>query len=152
MKKEIIGSGFWLLLALYLCRESFRLGIGSATRPGPGFFPLGAALAVAIIAIFRWLNIVRRKSTLSTALSDAAGEWKKIVPVLGGMLFYALLLESLGLVICTFVLVAFYLKAIAAQRWLVSLSFAFAVALTSHLFFDVLLIAQLPRGLLALFD
>ena len=65
------------------------------------------------------------------------------------MIAYAFLLDFLGFLLCTFLLVAFYLKVIAARRWLVTLSFATAVALTSHLFFDVLLKAELPRGLLS---
>jgi hypothetical protein len=40
------------------------------------------------------------------------------------------------------------LKVVAARAWRVSASFAAAVGLMSHLFFDVLLNAQLPRGLL----
>jgi hypothetical protein len=64
------------------------------------------------------------------------------------MTAYAFLLDLLGFLFCTFLLVAFYLRVIAARRWLVTLSFAAAVALTSHFFFDVLLKAELPRGLL----
>ena len=66
------------------------------------------------------------------------------------MLAYVLLLESLGFAISTFLLLAFYLKWVAAQAWRLSVSFAVLAALGAHLFFDVLLRAQLPRGLLAL--
>jgi hypothetical protein len=41
-----------------------------------------------------------------------------------------------------------YLKIIALQRWQLSVGFALAVALLAHLFFDLLLNAQLPRGIL----
>jgi hypothetical protein len=64
------------------------------------------------------------------------------------MAAYAFLLEPLGFAVCTFFLMAFYLKIIALQRWQLSLGFALAVALVAHLFFDLLLNAQLPRGIL----
>jgi len=67
------------------------------------------------------------------------------------MVAYVFLLDVLGFLLCTFLLVAFYLKVIAARAWRMSASFAAAVALLSHLFFDVLLNAQLPRGLLGWF-
>ena len=79
------------------------------------------------------------------------GELGLVACVIAGIIAYAVLLDTLGFVVCTFLLVAFYLKVIAARRWLVSLCFAAAVALTSHFFFDVLLKAELPRGLLSWF-
>ncbi len=68
------------------------------------------------------------------------------------MMAYAFLLDFLGFLLCTFLLGGFYLRVIAARRWPATLSFAAAVALASHFFFDVLLKAELPRGLLELVD
>jgi len=150
MKKEIFVTAFWLVFSLYASIESFRLGIGTAHRPGPGFFPFGAAIAVGVISLLRvWRTCKEIPITKMTVIATSR-EWKKIVCAVASMLLYAYLLEPLGFVICTFLLMAFYLKVIAAQRWLLSLSFAAAVAGVSYLFFDVLLNAQLPRGILTL--
>ena len=148
MKREIIICSFWLLLSFYLCIESYRLGLSTANRPGPGFFPFIATIAIGLIAAFRLLNNIRKSSPHNNSELAIAGEAKLVLYVIAGMTAYAFLLELLGFFFCTFLLVAFYLKIIAARRWLVTLSFAAAVALTSHLFFDVLLKAELPRGLL----
>ena len=78
-----------------------------------------------------------------------AGEARLVAYVIAGMMAYAFLLNLLGFQLCTFLLVAFYLKVIAARGWLVTLTFAAAVGLASHVFFDVLLKADLPRGLLS---
>lgn len=80
--------------------------------------------------------------------SLAADEIRLVLSVIAGMISYVFLLEPLGFMICTFLLVAFYLKVVATRSWLTSLGFAAAVALASHLFFDLFLNAQLPRGLL----
>ncbi len=77
-----------------------------------------------------------------------AGDARLVIYVIAGMLAYVFLLDVLGFLFCTFLLVAFYLKVVAERSWLTSVSFAAAVALVSHLFFDVLLNAQLPRGAL----
>ena len=147
MKIDSIIACFWLLLSLYLAYASYQLGLGSAGRPGAGFFPFGAALAIGIIAIFRLIGVspVQRETMLATSTL----EWKKIIAVVAGMLAYAVLLDDVGFAICTFLLLAFYLKIVAAQPWQKSLVFAAVTALGAHLFFDVLLRAQLPRGLLA---
>lgn len=151
MRKELAISGFWLILSLYLAIESYRLGLSTGNRPGPGFFPFGAAAAIGVIAGFRLVKNFRRRATTEVSESAGSGEAPLVFAVLAGTVAYVLLLDLLGFLLCTLLLLAFYLKVIAARSWRVSASFAAAVALMSHLFFDVLLNAQLPRGLLGWF-
>jgi hypothetical protein len=44
---------FFILFSLYVCIESWRLGVGSFFRPGAGFFPFysGALLGVLSLAL-----------------------------------------------------------------------------------------------------
>ena len=146
MKKELAISAFWLLLALYLSVTADKLGLGVGGRPGPGFFPFGAALAIAVIALIRLLRA--RSEKPAATLATSGSEWRKIACVIAGMTLYAFLLEPVGFALCTFLLMLFYLKIIALQRWELSLGFAFAVALLAHIVFDLVLDAQLPRGIL----
>jgi putative tricarboxylic transport membrane protein len=146
VKKELTISTLWLLLALYLCLAAYKLGLGAAGRPGAGFFPFGAAMAIAVLALFRLLRA--RSEKPAATLATTGSEWRKIACVIVGMTAYAFLLEPLGFAVCAFLLMAFYLKVIALQRWQLSLGFAFTVALLAHIFFDLLLNAQLPRGIL----
>ncbi len=148
MKREIIICSFWLLLSFYVCIESYRLGLSTANRPGPGFFPFIATIAIGLIAAFRLVNSIRISAPDDHSELGLTGEARLVLYVIAGMTAYAFLLDFLVFLLCTFLLVAFYLKIIAARGWLVTLSFAAAVALTSHLFFDVLLKAEWPRGLL----
>ena len=149
MKREIIICSFWLLLSFYLSIESYRLGLSTANRPGPGFFPFIATIGIGLIAVFRLVNSIRKSSPDENAEPGLAGESRLVAYVVAGMLAYAFALNLLGFLFCTFLLVAFYLRVIAARGWLVTLSFAAAVALASHFFFAVLLKAELPRGLLS---
>lgn len=149
MKRESIVASFWLLLSGYIAYAAFQLGLGTGGRPGAGFFPFGSALAMGVIALLRLAGASRGTSEGQTATTAEQG--RKITYVVAGMFVYALLLDFLGFAICTLLLLAFYLKLVAAQTWRLSLGFAVAAALASHLFFDLLLRAQLPRGLLALF-
>jgi len=149
MRREIIICSFWLLLSFYLSVESYRLGLSTVNRPGPGFFPFIATIGIGVIAAFRLVNSTRKSSPDENSELGLAGEGRLVVYVIAGMIAYAFALNLLGFLFCTFLLVTFYLKVIAARGWLVTLSFAAAVALASHVFFDVLLKADLPRGLLS---
>jgi len=150
MKREVIISSFWLLLSFYLSIESYRLGLSTANRPGPGLFPFIATLGIGLIAACRLVMSIRKSSPDKNSEPGIAGEARLVLCVIAGMTVYAFLLDLLGFLFCTFLLVAFYLKVIAARRWPVTLCFAAAVALASHFFFVVLLRADLPRGLLSL--
>ena len=152
MRRETIICGFWLLLSLYLGIESYRLGLSTGNRPGPGFFPFGAAAAVGLIAGSRLVRNFRGGSSGDAFESAGAGESYLVLAVLAGMAAYVFLLDLLGFLLCTFLLVAFYLKVVAAQTWRASVIFPAAVALASHLFFDALLNAHLPRGVLGWFN
>ena len=149
MKKEIIGCTFWLLFSCYFAVESYRLGLNMAHRPGPGFFPFIATVGIGLIAAWRLIAQFRKGSPDDSQDTGMRGELGLVACVITGIIAYAVLLDTLGFFICTFLLVGFYLKVIAGRRWLVSLSFATTVALAGHLFFDVLLKAELPRGLLS---
>ena len=148
MKREIIVSSFWLIFSFYVSFESYRLGLSTANRPGPGFFPFIAAVGIGLIAASRLINSLRVSAPDDNSTMGIAGEAGLVLGVIAGMTAYAFLLDFLGFLLCTFLLVAFYLRLIAARRWTAALTFAAAVALMSHLFFDVLLKAELPRGLL----
>ena len=148
MKREIIVSSFWLIFSFYVSFESYRLGLSTANRPGPGFFPFIAAVGIGLIAGSRLINGLRVHTPDDHSTLGIAGEAGLVLGVIAGMMAYAFLLDLLGFILCTFLLVAFYLRLIAARRWTSALTFAAVVALLSHLFFDVLLKAELPRGLL----
>jgi len=147
VKREIVICGFWLLLSLYSSIESYRLGLSTANRPGPGFFPLIAAAGIGVIAALRLIGSVRASIPAENSHLGIGGEAKLVLYVIASMTAYAFLLKPLGFFLCTLLLVAFYLKVIAGRGWPVTLIFASAVALTSHIF-DVLLRAELPRGVL----
>jgi putative tricarboxylic transport membrane protein len=146
MKREIFISSFWLVLSFYLSVESYRLGMSTVNRPGTGFFPFVAAAGIGLIAVFRLISTIRRRLPDNHSEPGMAGEARLVLYVIAGMIAYVLLLDPLGFFLCTLLLIAFYLRVIAARRWLVTLGFAAAVALTSHFFFDMLLKADLPRG------
>jgi putative tricarboxylic transport membrane protein len=145
MKKLSLIPFFWLAIATYFALAAHKLGLGAAGQPGAGFFPFGAALAIGVIALVRLLRASGEIATFATSRA----EWGRIFSVIASMALYALLLEPLGFALCTFLLIAAYLRLIAEQSWPRSLRFAAAVAILSQLFFDSLLGAPLPRGPLA---
>ncbi len=153
MSKDFFASLFCLLFAVYFAMESYGFDLGKWRMPGPGFFPFGAALLFGTISLYMIVKALRAASLKANEVRvDLASQerlkWWIIVQVLAGMLAYILLLRWLGFVICTFLLVFFFIRVVARQRWISSLVIASSVAIGSQIVFNVLLNAQIPSGIL----
>lgn len=149
MKREIFTSLFWLLFAIYIAIESYRLGLGTWGMPGPGYFPFGAALFIGIISLSTLVRTLRKGPSEYVSVSFPERQWRAVVLSLVSMVGYFLLLNRLGFVLCTLLFAVFFLRVIMLKRWFYTLAAALSIALAAHLLFNVLLNAQLPRGIFA---
>jgi len=148
MKKDIFSSFFWLLFGIYFTIESYSLGLGEWSRPGPGYFPFGAGLLFGIFSLSVFVKALRRVPLNEISIQPSERlHWQNMVLILFGMLAYTLLLKRIGFLLCTFLLVVLFIRVIAKERWFKSIMTALVVTLTFHLFFNILLNAQLPRGI-----
>ena len=149
MNKDVLGSLFCLLFGIFFTVESFRFGMGVWSRPGPGYFPFGAGVLFSLISLFVLIKAIRKTgSGESTTQSADRFHLKNILLIVTGMLVYALLLKKIGFALCTFGLVIFFIHVIARKGWVNSIMTGLIVAIVFHVFFNMLLNAQLPNGLL----
>ena len=146
---DIYSSGFWLLLSIYIAVESYRLDLGNWHTPGPGYFSFGAALLLGVMSLSVFVKALLKPSKGETlAVAPEEVRWQNVVLVLASMFFYVLLLNSVGFVLCTFLLLVFFLLGVSRQRFLTAILIASLVTIGSYIVFDILLNAQLPKGIL----
>ena len=139
---------FWLLFSLLTCIESYRLKLGVLTKPGPGFFPFGAAflmLGLSLIALFQWPG--KKDSSEKTAQKEPL-RWWNIVIILAALPAYALSLEKIGFLINSFLLITLLLRVVEPQTWKTSILWGVITATAANLVFNVLFQAQIPSGIL----
>ncbi len=144
-KRDLAGGLGFLLLALLGVEESLRLPLGSWQRPAPGLFPLLVSLVLAGLVLTLLLVTLATHATAQPEESPAARPTKVWWTLVSLLAFYALL-ERLGFLITSFLLLFFLLRAIAGQRWRVTLAISVGASLSSYLVFDRLLKLPLPRG------
>jgi len=144
---DSLSSLFLLFFSIFIGAESCRLGLGEWKNPGAGYFSFAGALILGLMSLKVFLNALCKPSEQKTSGPILNGLRRRNVGfVLGGMMIYGLVLETLGYILSTFLLVVFFLWIIAPQRWRVTLLTAFLCAVCSYLLFHVLLGADLPRG------
>jgi putative tricarboxylic transport membrane protein len=142
---DVYSSVFWLVFSIYIAVESYRLGLGKWDDPGPGYFPFGAALLFGCMAF----GVFVRSLSIGPVLKTDAGQrhrWQNVILVLIAMVLYTLLLNSIGFVLCTFLIVVFFVKVVALRRWTSSIMMALCMSIASYLLFSFFLKAPLPRG------
>jgi putative tricarboxylic transport membrane protein len=144
---KICCSLFWLLFSGVMSREAFRLPMGEMRDPGAGFFPLLIGLLTGLLALIALVQSLKAKSEAPAPRATEPFRWRNLVAILAALVAYALTLTTLGFMINTFLFMLILLKVIEPQTWKKAVMAALITAVTSDLFFNVLLGAQIPSGI-----
>jgi putative tricarboxylic transport membrane protein len=146
-KADILCSIFLISIGLVFCIGAFGVGIGTVLQPGPGLMPIGAAV---LLILFSLGTIGEALITISTGDIPAppAKRWGMVIVVLVMLFAYACLLDFLGFLLSTFILLTLLFKLSEGQTWKVALAESTATTGLTYLLFDYLLRCNFPRGLL----
>ena len=118
------------------------LPMGSLRTPGPGFFPNVIAFTMMILSLF--LIIPKTKKSQG---SRFPGSIHNILLMFLVLVAYSFVLEYLGFVAVSLLLMIFLFKAGGAPRWVNAVTWAFISVGFSYLLFEVMLGGNLPRGI-----
>ena len=148
MEKSDKACGyFWLIISIFVCVESYRMGLGNIFRPGPGFVPFWTGVVFGGLSAVLVLLASRKagRNTHQDPGTYSGVGWLKVMVIAVAMLVYALVLEKSGFVISTFLLMVILLK-IEKMRWPIVLMVALATAVGCYAVFELWLHSQLPKG------
>ena len=144
MRKDLASSLFWLALSVFVCAEGVRMKLWELQRPGPGFFPFWAGVALGVLSV---LNLLRSSKKRDERISLSGVRWPTLLLVLGAILVYFLCLEQIGFLIVTFLLLLLLFR-LERKGWVFAGVWSVAATLAAYAFFQLLLQTQLPKGLL----
>jgi hypothetical protein len=148
IRKETMTFFLWLTFCLFVCVESWRLGLGSFKMPGPGFIPFGAALCTGLITLILLVQEKVKGAIKQTSPFFEGKRVKKVIYTVLSLFLYPVFLSQIGFFLSTLFFVGFSLAVIEPQRRRVALAISIGAAIACYLLFDVLLRIQLPRGML----
>jgi len=143
-RADALAGIFFALVGIGVMVQAIGLGIGTATDPKPGFFPLLGGFGLTIIST---ILVVRSLGKHNIELKEFGDFWRPLVLVLG-LGIYILTLDILGYIIATVILSAIVLHLMDTKPWWVLLGISLGLALASFLLFDRLLGVILPKGTL----
>ncbi len=144
-----ISSLIWFLFAIYICVESIRLPLGSWRDPGPGFLPLLVGLFLAGLSIICFMQARMGESTEQKASWYSRERWKNLIWVLLALFAYALVLDYLGFLMSTFLLLIFLFRfGMEPQKWFWAIGGSVIASVSCYVVFELWLQTQLPKGIL----
>ena len=142
----LVANVFWLVLSAAAAAEAWRLNVGGLHTPGPGFLPFYAALLLGGLAL------VAMVQDLKTAVGPASTIWGdmrlgKMAVMLTSLFLYVAVLERLGFLVATFLLLMVLFRLLEPYRWTTVLLLSLVTMGAAYLFFVMLLDSRLPVGI-----
>jgi len=142
MTIDRVSGAFLTLLGLFVLWERRVLPLGTAGRPGPGYFPLLLAILLIVLGA---ILIVRGKDTAKIrALSWP--EAPHAVAILGCCLFISLFMETIGYRLTLILVLGFLFGVMERIKPWLTLALTVGFSLGTFWLFDSLLRVPLPRG------
>jgi putative tricarboxylic transport membrane protein len=146
---QIIPVLFWIGLGFFVMILSHNLGLGGLRNPGPGLMPFLLGFFLCMVSFYVLILSLRRKEeTDSAAQTEQGGQVRlgKLCLVLASLFVYALLLEPLGFLVTTFLVLVILFRTLNS-RWRPVLVASVLTALTAYFLFSYLGV-QFPKGIL----
>ncbi len=138
---------FWILFSLVTCIESYRVRLGTITKPGSGFFPFSAGIVMLALGLVALFQSMRARGRGGKTAGGESFRWWSIAVILAATIAYALTLETIGFLINTFLYVTILLKVVEPQTWKTSVIGGLIAAVAASLIFNVVFKAQIPSGI-----
>ncbi len=140
---RIVGTGS-ITGGIVLAVFSWQLDLGNWRMPGPGAWPF--LLAITLSLIGGWL--VFRPQPQAEGTPASSPRWGKWALALGTLFCYVLILEPLGYIVTTLLLLFVQLRWVEDRSWTTSLLTATLAAVISFLIFGLWLKVLLPPGII----
>lgn len=152
MSPDRVSGLFWLAFGLICMYGSTLLGLGTLREPGTGFFPFltgGFTSLMALLVLFR--AFLLKKEFQAKISSFWRGRmWHRPLAVGALMAGYVLVLENVGFLPTSFVVLLLMLRLVEKFSWGKAVLISLSASALTYLVFQVLLKATLPKGILGM--
>ncbi len=151
-KKDFVSGLALLGFGLFLALQSLRLPLWGGSGPEAGFYPLAIAVIIvslSLLLVFKSGGLIRRqKEERAPAPGQEKIRLHKVAAYLVLMLSYGILVERLGFLIASALLLFLILKFVERQSWKATLLVGVASIVIAYTLFVYFLQVPLPRGFL----
>ena len=142
MTIDRVSGAFLTLLGLFVVWERRVLPLGTASHPGPGYFPLLLAILLIVLGAILIVRGKEAKKIRSVSWPEAP----HAVAILGCCLFISLFMETIGYRLTLLLTLGFLFGVMERIKVWLTLALTLGFSLGTFWLFDSLLRVPLPRG------
>ena len=151
----MISAAVWVALGLAVAIAGIRMDFGTWATPASGFVPTLAGVALSgfgAAVLYREWRVARAAAQMPVGARPAApptptaAERWRVVAAAGSILAYGLLLEPLGLVPTTLLVLGVLFRFVGGLGWLATLTATVAATAFSYVLFARWLKVPFPPG------
>ena len=150
-KADRISGTVCLILSVVVAIESFRLELGNLYSPKAGFFPFVAAIILGVLSLILILSAARQKLEVMEKGEEITFDRHGLVKVsyvIGSLFVYSILLNTLGFLLGSMLLMGFLLGVVEPQKLYIVILGGISIPIISYYIFVVALQVQMPVGFL----
>ncbi len=146
MNAERVGGVFWLIFGLVVMYGSFQLELGTLQAPGSGFLGFLAGSFVSFMAVIVLAQSWSGNNPVKLSALWKDSKWRKPATVALLIVAYVLVLERLGFVLTSSLLMFIMFKGLEKFSWPKAVLVTLAAVFCSYLLFHTLFKAAMPEG------
>ncbi len=148
-KAEMIAGVVLLVLSGLVIWGALEMPPSSSFGPGAGFLPFWLGVLLAVLATILSVSAWRRQGAEQDSQPVFPGKQAlfAIALVMVGLAIYIFLIETLGYLADTFLLIVFLMKAVEREEWPLTLMVAAVTTVTLFVTFQILLKITLPSNM-----
>lgn len=141
-QKDFVAGLLLILIGLAFAVGATDYSFGTAVRPGPGYFPFGLGIILALLGIVVLLSALTGKRTGRTGRTDCTDgdpvgriPWRPLLCVVGAIVFFGVALPRLGFFISLPVMIVLTSAGSREFSWRDALLNAAVLTLASYAIF-----------------
>lgn len=141
--RDLQSGFFFFCFSLFVLWASLQVGLGTLHKPGSGFlsFCVGVSLSVfSLILIYKGWSVRESPAAFS----------RRVVLATISTIVYSLVLDSLGFLVATFILLGVFFHLGKPRQWWLLCGMSGLVTFLVYLVFGILLQVSFPRGFLGM--
>lgn len=146
--EKLVNLFLLLLSVFYLSYSSTHYKLGTMRMPKEGFMPLLLGIGMTGISAFLTLQAFMNKGDAQNVKFDIS--WPRFFVLIVVCFAYALLLNTLGYLIATFLFLLSVFKIARLEGWKLPLLLSLIFSVAFYILFKVALGVMLPAGLIKL--
>lgn len=143
---RVTAGALGLIFALIYLFEARTLSLGRMNAPGPGIYPVVVGTILAIVSLGVIIDALWSRDAGTTAYPKGA-DLRRVAVAFGAFVLYVALLNVIGFLVATPILVAFYTWVVGRISWLKAVASGIGITLVVWVIFVFVLGVRLPTSI-----